>query len=232
MFFIIDKERKIIFGWSAKCGCTHIKSIYHYLQNDVIKTKNIHGKNMYGFNQKIPNIVLNSINTYTTIIITRNPYKRLVSGFLNKYGINGEYRQRWPSKNMKFHDFVNQLGNWRIIDRHHFTPQTSEAYTDVLLKSRTIKVFDIERINYDYIENLYKKKIPLELLKFKGDHTRSSIAKKSEFNKYVFDLGVREYYHSKVNPMLFYNNDLKKKVYEFYKYDFILLRKFGLDYTI
>ena len=36
MYFLIDNKNLIIFGWSAKCACTHIKSIYYFLQNDKI----------------------------------------------------------------------------------------------------------------------------------------------------------------------------------------------------
>ena len=38
MYFLVDNKKKIIFGWSAKCGCSHIKYIYYFLQNDNIET--------------------------------------------------------------------------------------------------------------------------------------------------------------------------------------------------
>ena len=33
MYFLVDNENKIIFGWSAKCGCSHIKKLFHFLKN-------------------------------------------------------------------------------------------------------------------------------------------------------------------------------------------------------
>jgi len=36
MYFIINNDKKIIFGWSAKCACSHIKRIYWNLDNDNI----------------------------------------------------------------------------------------------------------------------------------------------------------------------------------------------------
>ncbi len=39
MYFFVDYENKIIFGWSAKCGCTHIKAIIRFLINNEIYTK-------------------------------------------------------------------------------------------------------------------------------------------------------------------------------------------------
>ena len=36
MFFLVDNNRKVIFGWSAKCGCSHVKIIYWFLQTGKI----------------------------------------------------------------------------------------------------------------------------------------------------------------------------------------------------
>ena len=32
MHFVVDHDNKIIFGWSAKCGCSHVKYIYWFLK--------------------------------------------------------------------------------------------------------------------------------------------------------------------------------------------------------
>ena len=40
MRFLVDNIRKIIFGWSAKCGCSHIKYIFWFLQNNNIDNRN------------------------------------------------------------------------------------------------------------------------------------------------------------------------------------------------
>ena len=77
MYFLIDYEKQIIFGWSAKCGCSHIKNIFWFLKTGKLENKIHTEKDM----NKLPNY----INHYTTIIITRNPYKRIISGFLDKY---------------------------------------------------------------------------------------------------------------------------------------------------
>ena len=77
MFFLVDDTNKILFGWSAKCGCTHIKHIYWFLQNVHKSLEKPH----YGTYNKLPE----NTEDYTIIIICRSPYKRLVSGFLEKY---------------------------------------------------------------------------------------------------------------------------------------------------
>lgn len=228
MFFLVDKKNNIIFGWSAKCGCTHIKSIYYYLQNGTSKGKeSIHKLTNYN---KLSDDIIKSIENYTIIIICRNPYKRLVSGFLDKYKLNGEYRRMWKDKSLKFNQFVDTLGNWKYIDKHHFTPQTSEDFTDKIINSKNIKCFDIENVDYNYIEKLYNKKIPKELINFKGNHVRKN--NKKELNQHVFDLNMEDYYDYKIETKFFYNDELKKKVFEFYKNDFLFFSKFGFDYKL
>ena len=39
MYFIRDEIKKVVFGWSAKCGCSHIKMIYKYLTKCYEKNK-------------------------------------------------------------------------------------------------------------------------------------------------------------------------------------------------
>jgi hypothetical protein len=122
MFFLVDIKNKIIFGWSAKCGCSHIKNIYWFLQTGNLQNR-IH-------THKDNNVLPNDIQNYTTIIFTRNPYKRIVSGFLDKYAKSGEFRHLWKDSFLSFSQFLDKVINydWRKIDKHHFTPQTTENF--------------------------------------------------------------------------------------------------------
>ena len=43
MYYSVDSIRKIIFGWSAKCACSHIKNIYWFLQTNNLENS-IHSK--------------------------------------------------------------------------------------------------------------------------------------------------------------------------------------------
>ena len=104
MRFLIDTKKKIIFGWSAKCGCSHIKRIFLFLNSNSIINNDIHEKvNKFIFN-KLPN----NIENYTTIIISRNPYKRIISGFLDKYKKNGSYRHLWTNDFLSFSQFLTK----------------------------------------------------------------------------------------------------------------------------
>jgi hypothetical protein len=223
MYFLVDTARKILFGWSAKCGCSHIKRIFYFLKN---KKENsvIHGDKDYS---KLPR----DIEKYTTIIISRNPYERIVSGFLDKYKPSGSFRHLWKHDDITFAKFVEELGkgHWNMIEKHHFTPQTTENFNKSIMLSKCIKCYDIKNIDYKYIEELYNINIPERVLTKREGHERKNYSE--SIAHAVFDLEMTDYYDSNVNFKYFYNEDLKNKIYNFYKNDFIFFNEMGLDYT-
>ena len=233
MWFLIDEKKKVIFGWSAKCGCSHIKKIYWFLQG--VEKTNIHGDSY----QRLPDET--KMKNYTTIIFSRNPYKRIVSGFLDKYKIGGEFRNNWKENNITFITFIEKLiknkdilekKNWNETDFDHFTPQTSQVFEkNKILSSKCIQFFDIENINYSYLEELYNKKIPKIIIDFQFGHERSNrINKNIIINKPVYNLNMDEYSNNKVETQYFYNKELKEKIFHFYKNDFIFFQENGIDY--
>jgi hypothetical protein len=222
MFYLVDNERKIIFGWSAKCGCSHIKNIFYFLQNDKIDNV-IH-------TSKDWNVLPDDIENYTTIVISRNPYKRIISGFLDKYRIGGQFRRLWKYNTVTFSKFVSELEkrDYKMIEKHHFTPQTSEKFNIKMLKSKCIKFYDIENIDYNYIENLYDKKIPEEVLQKKFGNERVKYG--TTIDKYVYNLPMKTYANSNVNFKYFYNENLRNRILKFYKNDFAFFYNLGIDY--
>ena len=222
MYFLVNEKKKIIFGWSAKCGCSHIKNIFRFLENGKMNNK-IHEKKDCG---KIPN----NIEEYITIIITRNPYKRLISGFLDKYSEKGQYRYLWKDKILSFSKFVNELvkKDNKTIEKHHFTPQTTENFNKKILMSKIFKIYDISKIDYKFIEKIYNIKINPCVINRKFGHERD--IKKNILEKYVYDLPIEDYINYNINYNFFYNKDLKKKVFEFYINDFNFFQEQGIDY--
>jgi hypothetical protein len=223
MRFLIDDNLKIVFGWSAKSGCSHIKKIFWYL-----KTNN---ENFKIHTTKENNSLPTDIQDYRVILIIRNPYERVISGFLDKYRPNGVFRKLWKNKELSFINFVDEIvkNNWSVIDNHHFTPQTTEKFDEkIILKAKELKIFDIKNIDYTYIEDLYNKKITDNLLNFRGGHERKAT---TPYENDVYDLDMKTYYEYNVNIKYFYNEDIKNKIYEFYKNDFTLFKKLGFDYT-
>jgi hypothetical protein len=117
-----------------------------------------------------------------------------------------------------------------MIEKHHFTPQTSENFDKKILSSKCIKCYDIESIDYSYIEKLYGMKIPDIVLNKKEGHERTK--NNQNFDKPVYDLGMSIYYNFNVNTQYFYNTELKNKVHNFYKNDFTFFQNFGITYKI
>ncbi len=216
----MDEKRKIVFGWSAKCGCSHIKTIFCFL-ND-INTNNCH------INTYAP--LPKNIEEYSTILISRNPYKRIISGFLEKYKRNGTLRHLWKYPTITFSQFVNEVikNNYAMIDYHHFTPQTSEAFHLNLLNSKSLQCYDIHHIDYSYIECLYAKKIPVDVLNKKFGHEQKIFP--TTMKHPVYHLTMDRYKDYNVDTNYFYNDDIQKKVYEFYKQDFLFFERVGINY--
>jgi hypothetical protein len=223
MYFLIDTKVKVIFGWSAKCGCSHIKKIYWYLQNGIVDNE-VHSKKEW-------NSLPNDIENYTTILIIRNPYERIISGFLDKYKKDGKFRHLWKNNTITFSKFVNELikNKWKIIDKHHFIPQTCNAFDIKVKNSKELIIYDIKNINYNHIEDLFQTKLPDFLINFKGTHIRTQ---NIILEKYIYDIDMPEYFDYKVPTKYFYNEEIKNMVYHFYINDFAFFQKNGFDYVI
>lgn len=227
MFFCVNEEKKIIFGWSAKCGCTHIKLIFKYLSG--LNYNNAHTKDTY------KNLKDLDTQNYTIILFVRNPYKRIISGFLEKYNLNGALRSKWNENfdKINFELFVNELtdNKFKIINYHHFTTQTSEAFNlNKINNAKSLKIFDIKSIDYNYIETLFNKKIDESLLNKRGGHERKKF--QENYKGKVYNVQMEEYFNYNVEIEQFYNEEIKEKVYNFYKNDFDFLKSHGFNYDI
>lgn len=213
MYFLIDKKRKIIFGWSPKCGCTNIKRLFNYFQEEPHNVSYPYPKE----------------GKYTTILFIRNPYKRIVSGFLQKYVDNYQLRQFRLGRNpleLTFERFVDELdkNGLKKIEKHHFMRQT-----DGYFESRIVfdKIFDLENIDYEYLEGLFGEKLPKKIKYGIKKQTQYSDIEEECFNWSILRL-------EKVKPkyQFFFNSEIKQKVYKFYQKDFQFFNEKGFNYLI
>jgi hypothetical protein len=225
MYFLVDSEKNVIFGWSPKCGCSHIKRIFKFLKHNEINSTIIHSHDSI-------NSLPDNIENYTIVIIARNPYKRIVSGFLDKYKKNGEFRSFWKSNNITFSIFLDKLieKNWEMIEPNHFIPQTEHDFDYKIKNAKCIKCYDISNIDYKFIENLYNIKIPEIVLNKKEGHERQKY--NETFHNPVYDLNMDDYYEYNIDINLFYNQEIKNKIYNFYKNDFDFFNELGINYII
>lgn len=230
MKFIIDNKRKFIIGWSAKCGCTHIKYIYKYLHPEFDHNGFIHCDDM-------SNNLPNNWKDYKLIIIIRNPYERLVSGFLDKYSVCDQIYIQWilnSNKEITFNNFIKYLvkKKFNIVNKHHFTPQLSEYWNDDIINNKNVIFFDIKSIDYSIIENVYQKKIPNKIKNFKGEHINTKSIKFFHRNEKIYKKKLNDYCNIKPITKCMFSNKIKKKIDKFYQKDFLIFKKLGFDYYL
>jgi len=225
MFYLVSNKKKIIFGFNNKCGSSKIIRIFKYLEYGQINPS-IHLIEDYQY--KLPT----NIEDYIIIIFSRNPYKRLISGFLDKYRKNGLLRYLWKYNILTFSKFVDKLikNKWDFIEPNHFTLQTEINFDkEYILKANKFICYDIENIDYKYIEKLFNKKIIKYIINKKEGHERNKFNK--DFNKNVYDLNINFYYNFNVKTKYFYNKEIKQKVYSFFENDFLFFKSQGIDYN-
>lgn len=310
MYFLINHKKKIIFGWSAKSGCSNLKRYFYCLGSSakhfeqpvkviIHQIKNPYEKAVFNFMWRFLGILgigaraflytdkhtikqefarshllillarnlvvkvitilfyntsmlmknsISNVNdfkgihrgsgnyldfdhtSYTKILFIRDPYKRVVSGFLNKY-----VQKHYPLeiRNLTFEKFVNELdkNNLKNIDKHHFTPQLSEAYQPSIAFD---KIYDIENVDYDFIEKLFGKNLDTMLYCRRADIHGIRKPRNIDFNEKSHNFSTKQLCAMDPPPpyTCFYSKDIKEKVYKFYKKDFLFFEKHGFHYDV
>jgi hypothetical protein len=228
MQFIILHEKKLIIFWSPKCGCTSLKTIISVYLNiyDSNKYKHIHKNEELKKLIDVKKYKSEIYKDYDIVMLIRNPYTRLVSGFINKY-ISGKYKK--PDNFDSFLDFCNILSKYPYkIDKHHFEKQTTNKGWEFYLelgKPKIKYVLDTSKVND------LKKILDLDIDDIKINKT-NKIVEEDNIN-----LWSKSYNSLKkitnYNYSNFYNDYLKKLVYNIYKDDFIFFKEnLGIDYDI
>ncbi len=174
---------------------------------------NVHQEELY--HTQLPK----DVSDYTVIFFVRNPYKRVVSAYLDRF-------RKFYNIKYCFRNFLKI--DPQLIDYHHFCPQLSEQYDSDKPGDKHLEpthVYDIENIDYTLINSLFgvtginKKDI------LQGPHTSSY---DPICFKFVGDdsllLDVPRYQY-------FYDNQIQEDVENIYKRDIDMFEKWGLVYT-
>ena len=217
-----------MFGWSPKCGCTHVIKLFNFLTNNV--NKPIHTKDDV-------NELPQNLHQFKIIIFVRNPYERIISGFMDKYSQRGQFNHLWNQRiPLTFNNFTIALSrrNFNMVDAHHFYPQLSCGWSDVLKTHENLTVYDISKIDYACLEQMFNAKIPPHVIAFRGGHEykTNSVTENVETNEEVYNLLISQYEHSKPATHFFYDEAILKRVEHFYKKDFDYFNQIGLNYVI
>ena len=238
MYYYISHKRKTIVTHIAKNGCESLR----YL---LLKDENIFKEEMDIWNKMTQNIIHNphhvryfiTQKNYKLITIVRDPYRRLVSGYVDKIlGNNYNYLQFCKNimqfyrrdfndkRRVTFEEFVNYVvahKNYHAMDEH-FKPQ-SYCYHLNMPKNTIMKLEDIKPIKefFDeqgFTQNFinYNKEIISRHYKTQIDNNEKVHNKTADyFNK--FDKTIPKYEY-------FLTEELKEKIYNFYKKDFVLYK--------
>ena len=232
MHYIIIDDAQLIILYSPKCGCSTLKKILAIYFNVDNEDGHIHLNKQ--IKRKINNNNNNKINIYKKydiLMLVRNPYERLVSGFLNKYVNKLHYVN--PPNCECFYDFCRiLLENPEEINKNHFEKQTTGQGWDLYNK--------LQRPNIKYIldtsqVNDIAKILKLNLPEMKLNYNQKVIKNDEEIEKtncsYLNYKSLRNL--NTINYSNFYNDDLKKIVYNIFKDDFTFLNnELKMNYTI
>jgi hypothetical protein len=151
---------------------------------------------------------------FTNVLFVRDPFKRFVSGFVDKH-VEGAFSHIFRPGSFK--EAASNIGG---LEPHHFAPQASEAYLPDLEYDR---VFDIERVDYGYLSGLLDMRVrPRQMNRkslFAGGCTDG-----------LADLPYEELARMKATGSMpgydcFYDDEARRLVSEYYAADFDLMRR-------
>ena len=228
MRFLIDDKAEFALGWSPKCGNTHLKKIWYYLHNDF--NEQLH---RYHDEYNKPRIIPKH---YTILIVTRNPYERLVSGVLDRLRLGTLPRKQWPDNYgpLTFEKYVDEIlkENWNVVHKLHFERQLSDQFPSNITDYTKLYIQDINSVDYSILEKKFGKKIPDNILAFRGEHqnTRKRCDYGIENPAYTIPIDT----FTEMVPLYenFYNKSIYDKVTKYYKVDLDFFKKYNLNYDI
>lgn len=229
MRFLVDHSKRFVLGWSAKCGCTHLKKLWYFLQGQ--ENHPVHVRSEY-VNFRIASVP----KKYTYFIVGRNPFERLVSGFLEKYS-QPVYCSKWVLNTggllLTFENFVNQLikENWKAVDKHHFGPQLSEQWLPVIARYPNVQVCDIASVDYAFLEKAFDREIPNRIRDFRGEHVNTK-PRRDFTDTTAYTLPIAQF--TDFIPLVknFYNRAIYDSVAQYFKSDLEFFKTRGIVYDL
>ena len=229
--FQYHSNENIVIIWQAKAACTLVNHMFYHHEK-LLETALEYSSWIHDYRQMIRKIkgvdtdiflefkVVNPSTKY--IQFTVNPYKRAVSSYM--HALTHRYIGK-ENTNISFHEFIDKLLVNLIKENVHHNLQT------FLFKKKgkinKIDYIHMEKINENihYLKDKYNLRyvIPSE----NQCHKRFSSKDKKTNCSFIGNINWESI--KNINPIhynVFYNDEIKNKVYTLYKEDF-----YNLGYT-
>lgn len=151
MKFFHVPELKIVFGVSPKAGSTHVKYLMEFFRSGM---REPYPHKIFDDERNALGAELPEFPNHFLFIFLREPRARLLSGFLDKYSREGEFRAHWHwyhEEPPTFAAFVSAVAaGCPAVDTNHFAPQWDADAERVrgCFSAECTRVFDIARIDY------------------------------------------------------------------------------------
>lgn len=207
MYILYSKEHKLVFIMFSRCWSKTMINWIGELNNIPESERNSHKKaaenknmclNSYNFTE-ILNIVDDSYKIY---IMVRNPYDRLLSTTI-------AHKQH---QHMTFKEFVFKYDNHDSIIMSH--PKVL-----LLMNNRNNEILYFKDFKRKLQEIIVNHEIPLEIKGYQELRYNNDISK---YNENIYDIKLENFTNDSIPYFYnFYNNEMKLKVYEMFKKDFI-----------
>lgn len=219
-----SKKYNYIIIWSAKSGCTYFRQLFLILHKKELIKDPTHLWHTLCNDFKVPKEI--NLSNTKKIILSRNPYYRVVSIFCNKYcGGPGHYvlQSKFQLNKCTFRCFVKKLlklkqnGNLNCIDPHI----SEQSY----LNDSNTHIVHLEDFDRSIIDTYKKINLDCLIPKIKLFLNSKVIFKNKRFNtnenNYVYDKEYNK--NSTIFPhyKYFYDKNLQHMVYKLYENDFI-----------
>jgi hypothetical protein len=210
----------------AKSGCSYFRQLFLFLHHNELSEKNKSKLNKH-HNIQLLFTNPNKIKPFFTINIVRNPYKRVVSIFMDKVcgGTLTIIINKLNLDKFTFECFIKKLYDYYKIhnkvffDIHVFPQSYKYNENDIIIKLEDYNEKLIESYNNEHTSELIPKINEFFTL---NNIQKNNVPKHDCDNTYIGDI---EYSHDFSGPWCsnhecFYNNETKEMVYEIYKRDF------------
>ena len=146
---VVNDKYKYIMFYGAKAACTSLRNLYLAIHSGEMSKQQLDSLDSYhNLRQVCPFEPQNDYSDYYKFYISRNPYERVVSAFLDQYTF-ARYKSvqsmldRHPHQNHEPQTFVEFLRYLRDVPDHsrdsHFQTQSHFAYKNILTRKPRLR---------------------------------------------------------------------------------------------